>query len=37
MKQQTIVAIMATNRRMEDAMPAKVVGLRREAMGVQMG
>ena len=30
MKQQTMVAMMATNRRMEEAMPAKVVGLRRE-------
>lgn len=27
MKQQTMVAMMATNRRMEEAMPAKVVGL----------
>lgn len=30
MKQQTMVAIIATNRRMDEAMPAKVVGLRRE-------
>lgn len=30
MKQHTMVAMMATNRRMEEAMPAKVVGLRGE-------
>lgn len=30
MKQQTMVAMMATNSRMEEAMPAIVVGLRRE-------
>lgn len=30
MKQQTMVAMMATNRRMDEAMPAKVVGLRGE-------
>lgn len=28
MKQQTMVAMIATNRRMEEAMPANVVGLR---------
>lgn len=28
MKQQTMVAMMTTKRRMEEAMPAKVVGLR---------
>lgn len=28
MKQHTMVAMMATNRRMEEAMPAMVVGLR---------
>lgn len=27
MKQQTMVAMMTTKRRMEEAMPAKVVGL----------
>lgn len=30
MKQHTMVAMMATNSRMDEAMPAKVVGLRRE-------
>lgn len=32
MKQQTMVAMMATNRRMEEAMPAKVVGLNWNSM-----
>jgi len=31
MKQHTMVAMIATNRRMEEAMPAKEVGLRGDA------
>lgn len=30
MKQQTMVAMIATNRRIEEAKPAKVVGLREQ-------
>lgn len=30
MKQQTMVAMMTTKRRMEEAMPAKVVGLQKQ-------
>lgn len=37
MKQHTMVAMMATNRRMEEAMPAMVVGLRgREKMRLSL-
>lgn len=32
MKQQTIVAMMATKRRTDEAMPAKVVGLNWKSM-----
>lgn len=32
MKQQTMVAMIATNRRIDEAMPAKVLGLNWKSM-----